>query len=193
MPVTRGCPTAVTGLAAAVLCAALVGQADDSFKEGLRKFHAGDYQSAKKRFGASGDPRTGAFSAIVEAALGGCSEALLALEAAAGGDPATAKLAGLAAVRCAIAEKQFGKALNNLAALREGYPGDPELLYETPDCTSKGGTRPWPPCLRRHLPRFASTSSRRRSSRFKGATTRLCGNIARQSKRHPLRSTCTTA
>ena len=138
MLVTRGCPAAVPGLAAAVLCVALVARADDSFEAGLREFHAGEYQSAKKHFGASDAPRAGAFSAIVQAALGGCSEALPALEAAAGGDPATAKLAGLAAARCAIAGKRFDKALNTIAALQQGHPGDPELLYETARLHLKG-------------------------------------------------------
>ncbi len=113
-------------------------RADVPFEDGLRLVESGDYLMAKKRFAESADPRAGALAAIVEASLGGCADVLPKLAAAAEGDASTAKLAGLAAARCAIAGQQFDTALNTLANLRSGDPADPEILYETARLHLKG-------------------------------------------------------
>ena len=127
---------AISRLAAAALAAFSLAsapvRADSSFEDGLRLLNAGDYEAARARFAVSSDPRAPALAAVVDAALGQCAETLPKLAAAAdGGDPATARLAGLAAARCSIAGKDFGAALSALASLRAGYPADPDILYET--------------------------------------------------------------
>ncbi len=131
----------VVGLALALATAASspLALADDAFEEGLRFFDRGEYTAALERFGVSSDPRATTLTAVVDASLGRCAEALPKLvSAAAVGDPATAKLAGLAAARCSIAAKSFNSALNILSDLQSGHPADPDVLYETARLYLKG-------------------------------------------------------
>ncbi len=138
MPVTRHWQAILLAMAIASGWPPLA-QGDGSFDEGLHLLNAGSLVEAKARFSASSDPRASALSAVVDAALGDCADALPKLAAAAtGGDLPTARLAGLAAARCAIAGKRFDSALNTLTRLQAGHPVDPEILYETARLHLKG-------------------------------------------------------
>ncbi len=138
MPGTRRWRAVLLGLAATAACTAPA-SADEPFEEGLRLFNAGSLEEAKERFSSSTDRRATVLTAIVSASLGDCAEALPKLaEAAAGGDPSTSRLAGLAAARCAIAGKRFDSALDTLGKLRAGHPVDPDILYETARLHLKG-------------------------------------------------------
>ncbi len=136
MPGTRG----IRVVLAALAFAAGAAWADPPFEEGLRRFEAGEYLAAKESFAVSGDSRSQTLAAVVDASLGRCAEALPALLAASGGegDPSVARLAGLAAARCAVAGKRFDDALSTLARLQEIHPKDPDILYETARLHIKG-------------------------------------------------------
>lgn len=137
MPATSRAAVAAS-LAATVLLLPAA-RADAPFEEGLRLFGGGDYSASRELFGASSDDRAPALAAVVDAALGGCEEALPRLAAAAAHpDPATARLAGLAAARCSIAGKRFDDALRMLAALQAAHANDPDILYETARLHLKG-------------------------------------------------------
>lgn len=138
MLATRCLQTALLGVAMSLAWAAPA-RADEFFEEGLRLFNAGSLAEAKARFLASSDRRASALTAIVDATLGRCADALPKLAAAVtASDPSTARLAGLAAARCAIAGKRFDSALDTLSRLQAGYPVDPEILYETARLHLKG-------------------------------------------------------
>ncbi len=138
MPATSTLRAAFRGLAATLLLVpGLV--ADQPFERGLQLFDEGEYASAQRSFRSSADPRAAAMQAVVEAALGGCADALPRLaKAAAGQDPTVARLVGLAAARCSIAGKKFDAALAVLNTLQAGYPADPDVLYETARLYLKG-------------------------------------------------------
>ena len=139
MPATRRLRAALLCGAISLGCAAPA-RADAFFEEGLRLFNEGSLAKARERFSASSDGRASTLGAIVDASLGGCAEALpkLAAAAASRDDLATARLAGLAAARCAIAGKRFDSALQTLAQLQAVHPLDPDVLYETARLHLKG-------------------------------------------------------
>ncbi len=125
--------------ALAVLAVSASARADQHFEEGLRRLDRGQYVEADESFRASEDARAPTLSAVVAASLGKCGAALPTLEAAAtGSDPATAKLAGIAAARCSIAEQDFDAAMETLASLPSELGGDPDVLYETARLHLKG-------------------------------------------------------
>ena len=138
MLATSGRRLSAAALALAFLVAGTAARADEPFEAGLRLVETGDYLLAKERFAESSDPRAAVLTAIVNASLGACAEALPALASAATGDPTTARLAGLATARCAVAAERFDTALAALSGLRSRHPADPEVLYETARLHLKG-------------------------------------------------------
>ena len=140
MPATRGIRAACASLVTALGFSVGVARGDPAFEDGLRQFEAGEYIAASESFAASEDPRSQTLAAVVDASVGRCAEALPVLQAAVReqGDSTVARLAGLAAARCAVAAKRFDEALNTLAQLRRAHPEDPDILYETARLHIKG-------------------------------------------------------
>ena len=140
MPGTRVLRLGPAGLLAAALAASAAAQADRSVEDGLRLIGSGDYEAAADRLADSSDSRAPALLAVVRAAAGDCGRALQTLlpAAQAGFHPSITKLAGLAAARCAIAERRFPEALSVIARLLTSHPSDPDVLYERARLHLKG-------------------------------------------------------
>ena len=123
----------------AILLVLPAAMADEAFKQGLELFQDGKYSAAREQLARSIDKKAPVMTAIVDATLGRCADALITLRAAvSAADPMTAKLAGLAAARCSIAGQKFDRALNLLATLKTQHPKDPDILYETARLHLKG-------------------------------------------------------
>jgi tetratricopeptide (TPR) repeat protein len=102
------------------LCA-LPALADDALTQGVQAFHAGRYSEARTYFERSTDSQAPVFLALVQAATGGCKDALpkLAAAFAAGADPVLHKLTGEAVLSCVE------------SSLKSEYPADADVLYQS--------------------------------------------------------------
>jgi tetratricopeptide (TPR) repeat protein len=119
-----------------VLVAATLGQTD-LLLEGLSRFHQGDYLGAEatlaKVLEERDDSRARTFLALARAATGRCAMAEEGLERefAGNADAALRRLAGLGVVQCRLSRGEYDLAFPVVARLRELYPSDPDVLYQT--------------------------------------------------------------
>jgi tetratricopeptide (TPR) repeat protein len=104
-----------------LVLSALSALADDSLTRGLEAFHAGRYAEARTYFEQSKDEQAPVFIALVQAATGGCTEALPRLAAAFthAADPVLRRLTGEALMSCVE------------SSLKTDYPSDPDVLYQS--------------------------------------------------------------
>lgn len=119
----------------AVLAAVAWGQAG-TLAHGIELFQRGEYVAAQKSLlrviESRDDPRARTFLALAQAATAQCDVAVREL---AGfeklEDQQLRRLAGLGLARCRIAGKQFAEAIAALYRLKELYPSDADVLFET--------------------------------------------------------------
>lgn len=104
-----------------LLLTATAVHADDSLAHGLEAFHAGRYVEARSYFEQSKDAEAPAFIALVQAATGGCTDAMPRLAEAFthSSQPELKRLAGEALMSCVEAN------------LKSDYPADPDVLYQS--------------------------------------------------------------
>ena len=104
-----------------LLLSALAVLADEPLGKGLEAFHAGRYAEARSYFERSKDPQAPVFLALVQAATGGCKDALPRLSEAFthSSDPTVRRLAGEALVSCVETN------------LKAEYPADADVLYQS--------------------------------------------------------------
>jgi tetratricopeptide (TPR) repeat protein len=119
-----------------LLMAALAAAQSDPLMSGLQAFHRGDYASAERSFRESlqkgADPRARAFLALTLAATGRCQAAGPDLEQGfANGGEDVRRLAGLALAQCDISQEKWDDASGVLRKLRDRFPADADVLYET--------------------------------------------------------------
>lgn len=110
---------------------------DDPLAAGLERFRDGEYLAAEKLFRQALDsgagPRARVFLALTWAATNRCEEAEPELRKALEEQPEGTlhRLAGLGLARCRIAAEGFADAVAVLDRLREAYPDDADVLYES--------------------------------------------------------------
>ena len=99
----------------------LAAAADDSLERGLQAFHTGRYAEARSYFEKSADPQASVFIALLQAATGGCTEAIPKLAAAFThpADDTLRKLTGEALMSCIE------------SGLKADYPADADVLYQS--------------------------------------------------------------
>jgi tetratricopeptide (TPR) repeat protein len=104
-----------------LVLSALAALADDSLSRGLEAFHAGRYAEARHYFERSKDSEAPVFIALVQAATGGCTDAVPRLAAAFShaADPVLRRLTGEALMSCVE------------SSLKTEYPSDPDVLYQS--------------------------------------------------------------
>jgi tetratricopeptide (TPR) repeat protein len=104
-----------------LLLTALSALADDSLSRGLEAFHAGRYAEARSYFERSKEAEAPVFIALVQAATGGCTEALPRLTETFthGTEPELRRLAGEALMSCVESN------------LKADYPSDADVLYQS--------------------------------------------------------------
>jgi tetratricopeptide (TPR) repeat protein len=104
-----------------LLFTATLALADDSLTKGLQAFQAGRYADARQLFEKSTDADAPAFLALVEAATGGCKEAMqrLTVTFSSAADATLRKLAGEALLSCVE------------SSLKADYPADADVLYQS--------------------------------------------------------------
>ena len=120
--------TRVTSLSLCAACVLVAQTVDD----GIRAFHEGRYADAVKMLAPlRGEPVGKAFHAIALAASGQCKAAEPDLREALRQSGAAKRFAGLALTQCLIARKDYDAAAPVLAALRQDFPKDADVLYET--------------------------------------------------------------
>jgi tetratricopeptide (TPR) repeat protein len=104
-----------------LLLAVLPALGDDSFSQGLQAFHAGRYAEARGYFEQSKDSQALVFLALVQAATGGCTEAVPRLAAAFAHpvDATIRRFTGEALLSCIESN------------LRTDYPSDADVLYQS--------------------------------------------------------------
>jgi len=104
-----------------LLLAAVAAFADDALTKGLEAFYAGRYAEARTSFEKSADPQAAIFVALVQAATGGCTEAVprLAEAFARASDATLRKLTGEALMSCVESN------------LKSDYPADADVLYQS--------------------------------------------------------------
>src|SRR5579862_604114 len=106
----------------------------DPLQEGIAEFNRGHYRAAVTSLQkASGGPRRETFLALARAGLGQCDAVRsdLATRFEQNADPDLRRLAGLAMSQCDLARGRYVDALPVLARLKELYPSDPDVLYQT--------------------------------------------------------------
>jgi tetratricopeptide (TPR) repeat protein len=103
-----------------VLCVAPA-LADDALNRGVEAFHAGRYADAKTQLEQSRDAQAPIFLALVQAATGGCMDALPRLSAAFANaaDRELHRLTGEAVLSCVESN------------LKTAYPADADVLYQS--------------------------------------------------------------
>ena len=105
--------------------------------EGLERFHQGDYAAAEadleKALAQRDDARGRAFLALTRAATGRCEAAMteLSTQFAQTSDAQLRRLAGLGLVECYVARQRHKEAVDTAARLREMYPSDADVLYQS--------------------------------------------------------------
>jgi tetratricopeptide (TPR) repeat protein len=104
-----------------LLLAAMAALADDALTKGLEAFHTGRYAKARTYFEKSTDPQGPVFLALVQAATGGCAEAIPRLAEAFthASDSTLRKLTGEALMSCVESN------------LKSDYPADADVLYQS--------------------------------------------------------------
>lgn len=110
----------------------------DPLAEALDLYGKGQYKAAEARLGQfvqtnPNNETARAILALTRAATGRCLEATSGLDSAVQNteNPTLGRLAGLALARCQIAAQQFDNAFEVLYRLKQLYPGDADVLYET--------------------------------------------------------------
>ncbi len=95
--------------------------ADDPLRHGVEAFHAGRYAEARGYLGQSKDPQAPVFLALVQAATGGCAEAVprLATAFTDATEPTLRRLTGEALMSCVESN------------LKADYPSDADVLYQS--------------------------------------------------------------
>jgi tetratricopeptide (TPR) repeat protein len=114
---------------AAALC-----RGDDPVAKGIAEFHQGLYAAAKATLEkAPATEHRRVFLALSRAALGECKEAAGELSDIfqRTSDADLRRLSGLAAVQCAVTQGKFDDALPAAIRLRQLYPSDADVLYQT--------------------------------------------------------------
>jgi tetratricopeptide (TPR) repeat protein len=117
-----------------VLLIAGAALAQDPVAQGIAEFNQGRYTAAKATLEkAPPTEHSRVFLALSRAALGECKAVAPGLaglfEKTA--DRELRRLAGLAVVQCLVAESRFTEALPVIARLKESYPADADVLYQT--------------------------------------------------------------
>jgi tetratricopeptide (TPR) repeat protein len=104
-----------------LLLAAVAALADDALAKGLEAFHAGRYTEARKLLEKSTDPEGPVFLALVQAASGGCTDAMPRIAEAFthASDSTLRKLTGEALMSCVESN------------LKSDYPADADVLYQS--------------------------------------------------------------
>ena len=104
-----------------LLLSALAALADDSLSRGIEAFHAGRFAEARSYFERSKDDQAPVYLALVQAATGGCTEAVPRLAEAFthAAAPELRRLAGEALMSCVE------------SSLKTDYPSDPDVLYQS--------------------------------------------------------------
>lgn len=102
--------------------------------QGIAAFNEGRYSVALQQLQQaakdSADKTAATFLALTQAAVGHCETALPVLSTQQTSvDPATGRLASLAAVKCATVLGEDENALRLLDSLEHKYPNDPDVLY----------------------------------------------------------------
>ncbi len=110
----------------------------DPLAEALELYSQGRYVVAEERLlqilsANANEPRATAFLALARASSGRCDEAVNDLQSTfeVTENAGLRRLTGLALARCHIAAGNFGGAFPVLYRLKELYPGDADVLYET--------------------------------------------------------------
>jgi tetratricopeptide (TPR) repeat protein len=95
--------------------------ADDALTRGVEAFHAGRYSEARTQLRQSKDAQAGVFLALVDAATGGCTQAVPRLAAAFSdnSDATVHRLTGEALMSCIESN------------LKADYPADADVLYQS--------------------------------------------------------------
>ncbi len=117
-----------------ILSAAVTALAQDPAAQGISEFNQGRYAAAKATLlKAPPTEHSRVFLALSRAALGECKLVTPDLETlfAKTTDRELRRLAGLAVVQCLVADSRFTDALPVIARLKESYPADADVLYQT--------------------------------------------------------------
>ena len=104
-----------------LLVAFLPAFADDALTRGVEAFHAGRFEEARKYLSQSKDAQAGMFLGLVQAATGGCKEAIPRLADAftSASTPELRKLSGEALMSCVESN------------LKAEYPADADVMYQS--------------------------------------------------------------
>jgi len=118
----------------ALLVSSLNAAGDSARDAGIAAFNQGRYSIALPQLQQAAknpaDKTAAVFLALTEAAMGDCNTALSALISVDKNSAATLRrLAGLAAVKCYIAESQNTRAFTLLTSLQSEFPNDPDVIY----------------------------------------------------------------
>ena len=117
----------------AFLFAALLAAQDDQTAKGIGEFHKGQYEAAVQTLELAPDgPHRQVFLALSRAGLGRCdlASADLAKQFESNPDSELKRLAGLALVRCDMAQGRSNDSYPVLARLQTLYPADADVLYQ---------------------------------------------------------------
>ena len=123
---------AISFLSLLAIASALAQQ--DPLAEGIAEFNRGRYAEATVALEKAPDsPQRRTFLALSRAATGHCDTAQhdLAAEFENSGDAALRRLSGLALSQCQVAQGQYDEAVRVLARLKNLYPSDADVLYQS--------------------------------------------------------------
>jgi tetratricopeptide (TPR) repeat protein len=107
---------------------------EDSLEKGIAEFNRGHYEPALASLEKAPDsPQRRAFLALTRAGLGQCEAAQgeLAEQFEKNADPALRRLSGLALTQCRLAMGRYDDALPVIARLKQLYPADADVLYQS--------------------------------------------------------------
>jgi len=107
---------------------------ENALEKGIAAFNQGKYSDAAAWLSKASDgPERSAYLALTEAAAGGCEKAgrQLAEQFDDLSDPALRRLVGLALAQCHLSNGRTEDAVYVIARLKEIYPGDADVLYES--------------------------------------------------------------
>jgi tetratricopeptide (TPR) repeat protein len=120
-----------------VLAVGLLVSQPDPLTVGIAQFNRGEYLAAesslKEAVSAHSDPRAVTFLALARAINGKCEDAIpdLQTQFATAADKRLHRLIGLSLAHCELSENRSEEALAVLENLKNLYPSDADVLYET--------------------------------------------------------------
>lgn len=129
-----------------IACAQTAPQnAETTLDKGIENFHKGQYVEARADFERAvklspADARALTYLALTRAAMGDCATGIdeLKFQVHRNPDAEIRRLVGLTVIRCLLPHNQFGEILPLLIGLRQQYPADPDVLYESAEVFSRG-------------------------------------------------------